>query len=107
MYYQTIAEEKRRNEVIKTSKSYFDLGDGQLYYETAGKGMPLVLSHAAFLDNRMFDAVWEPLAEHFRVIRYDMRGFGKSSPVHGPICRRNDLDHLLTALDLAQAHLVG
>lgn len=93
--------------MIKTTKSYFDLSDGQLYYETAGEGMPLVLSHAAFLDSRMFDAVWEPLAEHFRVIRYDMRGFGKSSPVTGPLSRRSDLDGLLTHLHVTQAHLVG
>lgn len=92
---------------MKTTKNTFDLGDGQLYYETAGQGVPLVLSHAAFLDCRMFDAVWEPLAEHFRVIRYDMRGFGKSSPVTGPLSRRRDLDRLLTHLDVSQAHLVG
>ena len=91
----------------KTTKGYFDLGDGQIYYETAGKGTPLVLSHAAFLDGRMFDTIWEPLAEQFRVIRYDMRGFGKSSPATGPLCRRNDLDRLLTHLDVNQAHLVG
>jgi pimeloyl-ACP methyl ester carboxylesterase len=93
--------------MIKTTKSYFDLGDGQLYYETAGKGTPLILAHAAFLDGRMFDAIWERLAEHFRVIRYDMRGFGKSSPVTGPLARRYDLDRLLTHLDVTQAHLVG
>ncbi len=93
--------------MIKTTSGYFDLGDGQLYYETAGEGAPLVLSHAAFLDSRMFDAIWEPLAEHFRVIRYDMRGFGKSSPVPGPLARRYDLDRLLTHLDVTQAHLVG
>lgn len=93
--------------MIKTTKSFFDLEDGRLYYETAGKGMPLVLGHAAFLDSRMFDAVWEPLAKHFHVIRYDMRGFGKSSPVTGPLSRRNDLDQLLTHLNVTQAHLVG
>lgn len=93
--------------MIKTTKSYLNLGDGQLYYETAGRGMPLVLAHAAFLDSRMFDAIWERLAKHFRVIRYDMRGFGKSSPVTGPLSRRNDLDRLLTHLDLKQVHLVG
>lgn len=92
---------------METTKSTLDLGDGQLYYETAGSGMPLVLTHAAFLDSRMFDALWEPLAKHFRVIRYDMRGFGKSSPVTGPLTRRSDLDRLLTHLDVTQAHLVG
>ncbi len=93
--------------MIKTTTGYFDLGDGQLYYETAGKGIPLILAHAAFLDGRMFDAIWERLAKHFRVIRYDMRGFGKSSPVPGPLARRNDLDRLLTHLGVAQAHWVG
>jgi len=93
--------------MIPTTKSYFDLGDGQLYYERAGEGMPLVLSHAAFLDSRMFDAIWEPLAQHFHVIRYDLRGFGKSSPVTGPLPRRSDLARLLDHLDVTQAHLVG
>lgn len=93
--------------MTKTITGYFDLGDGQLFYETAGEGIPLVLAHAAFLDSRMFDAIWEPLAKHFRVIRFDMRGFGKSSPVTGPVVRRYDLDRLLTALDVTQAHLVG
>lgn len=93
--------------MIKTTKSYLDLGDGQLYYETAGTGTPLVLGHAAFLDSRMFDAIWERLANHFRVIRYDMRGFGKSSPATGPLARRHDLDRLLTRLGVTQAHLVG
>jgi pimeloyl-ACP methyl ester carboxylesterase len=93
--------------MVKTTKSYLDLGDGRLYYETAGEGMPLVLSHAAFLDSRMFDAIWEPLAKHFRVIRYDMRGFGQSSPVTGPLCRRDDLDQLLKHLEVTEAHLVG
>ena len=93
--------------MIQTKNGYLDLGDGLLYYETAGVGTPLVLSHAAFLDSRMFDAVWEPLAQHFRVIRYDMRGFGKSSPVTGPHCRRDDLNRLLNHLDVTQAHMVG
>ena len=93
--------------MIQTKKGHLNLGDGQLYYEIAGKGMPLILSHAAFLDCRMFDAVWEPLAKHFRVIRYDMRGFGQSSLVTGPLCRRDDLDQLLKHLEVTEAHLVG
>lgn len=93
--------------MVETKKEYLDLGDGQLYYEVAGKGFPLVLSHAAFLDSRMFDALWKPLADHFRVIRYDMRGYGRSSPAQGPLCRRADLAQLLAHLGVTQAHLVG
>ena len=90
-----------------TSNGYMNLEDGQIYYEIAGDGFPLVLSHAAFLDSRMFDSIWEPLAQHFRVVRYDMRGYGRSSPVTGPIARRADLDQLLKYLDIPQAHFVG
>ena len=90
-----------------TSNGYMNLEDGQIYYEIAGDGFPLVLSHAAFLDSRMFDSIWEPLAQHFRVVRYDMRGYGRSSPVTGPIARRADLDQLFEYLDITKAHLVG
>ncbi|HSL46577.1 MAG TPA: alpha/beta hydrolase [Anaerolineales bacterium] len=93
--------------MIKTRKEYFSMEDGQIYYETTGDGFPLVLSHAGFLDSRMFDAVWKPLAQHFRVIRYDMRGFGKSSQVKGPLSRRADLKQLLQHLGITRAHLVG
>ena len=92
---------------MQVIKDTFDLGDGTVYYETAGAGTPLVLSHAAFLDSRMFDAQWEALAQQFRVIRYDMIGFGQSSAAHGPRCRRDDLRQLLSHLGITQAHLVG
>ncbi len=93
--------------MTQTNTGYLDLGDGQIYYETAGDGVPLLLSHAAFLDCRMFDDIWEPLAAEFRVVRYDMRGFGKSSPVNGPVSRRADLQQLLKHLDITRCHLVG
>ena len=93
--------------MIQTNKGYLDLGDGQLYYECAGEGVPLVLTHAAFLDCRMFDDIWEPLARHFKVVRYDMRGFGQSSPANGAACRRADLDRLLKHLGLTHIHLLG
>jgi pimeloyl-ACP methyl ester carboxylesterase len=36
-----------------------------------------------------------------------MRGYGRSSPANGPLCRRADLARLLTHLDIKKAHLVG
>ncbi|MBK8024096.1 MAG: alpha/beta hydrolase [Chloroflexi bacterium] len=84
-----------------------NVGGGDLYYETAGTGEALVLSHAAFLDSRMFDAQFEALARDYRVIRYDMRGFGRSSPATQPVCRREDLRQLLDHLGVERAHLVG
>jgi len=88
---------------------YMEVGDGKLYYEIGGEGNSetLVLSHAAFLDSGMWDDQWAALTERYRVLRYDMRGYGKSDPVSGPRTRRHDLYGLLQALDITRAHLLG
>ena len=50
-----------------------------LYYETAGSGHPLVLIHGFSLNHRMWDDQFEPFAQQYHVIRYDVRGFGRSA----------------------------
>lgn len=93
---------------VVTESGSLTLGDGgSLYYEVAGEGDTVVLSHAGFLDSGMFDAIWEPLAERYRVLRYDMRGYGRSSEVQGPVCRREDLRQLFKILGVERAHFVG
>ena len=47
--------------MTQTSSGYVNVGDGQLYYEVAGEGAPLVLSHAGFVDSRMWDDQWDRL----------------------------------------------
>ena len=84
-----------------------EINGGKLYYEVGGAGDTLVLNHAGFVDSRMWDAQWHEFTKHFRVIRYDMRGFGKSDPANGPICRRDDLYQLLMHLDVQQAQFIG
>lgn len=88
---------------------YVEQADGKLYYEMDGESNEevLVLSHAAFLDSGMWDAQWSAFSQHYRVIRYDMRGYGKSDPVTGPRVRRQDLRMLLEHLEVESAHLLG
>ena len=86
---------------------YVDVGDGQLFYEVAGDGAPLVLSHAGFVDSRMWDDQWCDFTQQHSVIRFDMRGFGKSALGATPIERRRDLDRLLRQLDVPRAAFVG
>lgn len=93
---------------MTTGKSGFvDLDGGRLYYEVAGAGRPVVLAHAGFVDSRSWDDQWTAFAEHFRVVRFDLRGFGKSDPVTGPVARRDDLYRLVRHLELPQAAFVG
>jgi pimeloyl-ACP methyl ester carboxylesterase len=78
-----------------------------LYYEIAGDGPALVLAHAGFVDRRMWDEQFTVFAEHYRVIRYDRRGFGNSKMTPGAFSHRRDLHGLLARLGLEHAHLLG
>src|SRR5215213_1821313 len=93
--------------MVQGTNGYVELEDGKLYYEVAGDGEPLVLSHAGFVDSRMWDDQWHDFAQHYRVIRFDMRGFGKSDRVEKPVTRRNDLYHLLKHLGIERTALLG
>jgi 2-hydroxy-6-oxonona-2,4-dienedioate hydrolase len=86
---------------------YVDLEDGKLYYEMEGKGETLVLCHAGFVDSRMWDEQWDAFTKHSKVLRFDMRGFGKSDPATGPVSRRQDLYCLLQKLGIEHANLLG
>ena len=86
---------------------HVDLGSGKLYYEVAGAGEPLVLSHAGFVDSRSWDDQWSAFSQHYRVIRYDLRGFGKSDRSDTPVDRRDDLYRLLKHLGIERAQLLG
>lgn len=92
---------------VETVAGTLEIEGDHLYYEVAGAGPVLVLGHAGFVDRRMWDDQWAEFAQQYRVIRYDMRGYGESSPVHRPVVRRADLAQLLTHLDVARAILVG
>jgi pimeloyl-ACP methyl ester carboxylesterase len=74
----------------------------QVYYEIAGQGPPLVMIHAGVADSRQWNNEFESFAPHYRVLRYDMRGYGKSEPVEGEFSHLRDLTSLLDHLDLAQ-----
>ena len=71
-----------------THQGTVSVGDGVLYHEMAGSGDPLVLCHAGFVDGRMWDGQWEEFSRCFRVVRFDMRDYGKSDRAHGPVSRR-------------------
>lgn len=78
-----------------------------LYYEIAGTGPALVLAHAGFVDRRMWDDQFLVFAQHYRVVRYDRRGFGNSKITQDPFSHRRDLYQLLKFLDIKKAHLLG
>lgn len=80
---------------------------GWLYYEAAGRGPAVVLLHSGNLDSRTWDPQFLPLARAHRVIRYDARGLGRSSPADTSYAAHDDLLALLDSLRVDRASLVG
>ena len=81
-----------------------------LWYRLSGEGEPVVQIHGAGFGHFNFDPVTPLLAEHFRVIDYDMRGYGRSDrPVqhYDMEVWADDLAALMDALKLGRAHVHG
>ncbi len=93
--------------MIASKTGVVEVGGANLYYEMAGEGPDLVFVHAGFVDSRMWDDQMADFARHYRVLRYDMRGFGESKFSEGPFSHRRDLHDLLQALGIERARLVG
>ncbi|HEV7645690.1 MAG TPA: alpha/beta hydrolase [Pyrinomonadaceae bacterium] len=90
----------------KTS-GYADIGGAKLYFEMAGKGKTVVLIHGGLADSRLWDDQFAEFAKHYRVVRYDLRGFGKSDFPTKDFSHTGDLYSLLKYLGIAKTSLVG
>ena len=73
-----------------------------IYYEVSGEGQPFVMIHAGVADSRQWNNEFIHFQKEFRVIRYDMRGYGKSVPVDGEFTHLQDLTALLDHLRVDQ-----
>lgn len=93
---------------MEIETGYVRNGEAKLYYELAGEGQPLVLIHAGVADSRQWNNEFAHFARDYRVLRFDMRGFGKSHPVEGEFSLMGDLTGILDRLGFEQpVMLVG
>jgi pimeloyl-ACP methyl ester carboxylesterase len=88
-------------------RGFAPVDDTRLFYEVKGSGDPVVLIHGGQLDSRMWDDQFEPYAREFRVLRYDVRGFGGSPATNAPYSNADDLAALMDYLGMPKAHVVG
>ncbi|MFE2749539.1 alpha/beta fold hydrolase [Streptomyces scopuliridis] len=83
----------------------------ELYYEDQGSGQPVVLIHGYPLNGHSWERqTRELLAQGYRVITYDRRGFGQSSKVNSGYDYDTfaaDLNTVLETLNLRDVVLVG
>lgn len=79
-------------------------------FDSGGVKPALVLIHALAMDWRMWREVIPNLTANFRVIAYDIRGFGCAAgapPAQGLETYALDLSSLLNKLGVAKAHIAG
>lgn len=88
-------------------QGFAEINGARLYYEVAGSGPALTLLHAGITDSRMWDEQFAHFAADYRTVRYDLRGFGRSTLPPGPYTMREDLRGLLQHLGIARTHLIG
>ncbi|HTN19743.1 MAG TPA: alpha/beta fold hydrolase [Pelobium sp.] len=89
---------------------YITTKDGaKIYYEEKGQGDPLILIHGHSFDHQMWDNQFDFFAKNYRTIRYDLRGYGRSSMFEEgkPFMHQQDLLELMNTLKIKKAHLVG
>ncbi len=80
---------------------------GELYYEAAGSGHPVLLIHAGVADLTMWDAQFDLFSQSYRVIRYDTRGYGRSRTQNTEYSNRQDILDLFEHLGVEKASIVG
>jgi 3-oxoadipate enol-lactonase len=85
-----------------------DVPGGRLNAADDGAGDPIVLLHAGVADLRLWDAMVAPLTDAgFRVVRYDLRGFGETETDDVEFSNRADVIAVMDALGIGRAALVG
>ncbi len=92
---------------LTSNSGFLDVSTASIYYEVAGEGFPLLLLHAGIADSRMWDDQFPIFAQHYRTIRYDLRGFGQSQWNAGTFASYEDPVALFHALDVQKAHVLG
>ena len=83
------------------------INNARIYYEIAGSGSPLVMIHAGVADSRQWNNEFAYFADRFRVLRYDLRGYGQSEPVEGEFSHLRDLTALLGHLQIDRPIVLG
>jgi 3-oxoadipate enol-lactonase len=78
-----------------------------LHVEVAGDGAAVVLVHAGIADSRMWEPQWATWPDDYRVIRLDLREFGRSATAVSAFCHATDVLAVLDAVEIERAILVG
>lgn len=88
-------------------EGFVSVQDGRIHYEVKGTGKTLVLIHSAVSDSRSWDSMFDFFSSAWTVVRYDVRGLGKSSAAKQDYRDCEDLHILLSSLGLTNVSIVA
>jgi 3-oxoadipate enol-lactonase len=88
--------------------SFLSIDGSKVYFEECGTSpQTVVLLHDGVLHSAVWDEVWPEFCQHFHTIRYDRRGYGRSSAATSWYLETDDLAALLRHLKVNRAAIVG
>lgn len=90
----------------QTTSGFVNNGNAKIYYESAGTGMPLVMIHAGVADRRQWNNEFAYFSQSYQVVRYDLRGYGKSEPVEGEFSHLSDFASVVDALEIHEPFIL-
>ena len=84
-----------------------NIGDATINYELSGQGKTLVLVHGWALDLTVWEDQVPAFSTRYHVLRYDLRGFGKSTGFADTTAEPDDLRQLMDSLRIRSAYVLG
>jgi len=102
-----LSQKPDTNVSVAADSGYVTVDGEMLYYEIAGKGNNIVLLHDGLIHHEIWDGQFLEFAGRFRVMRYDRRGYGKSSNPKVPYSNIDDLYELFIQLKIDKAIVFG
>ena len=86
---------------------FLDVGGSKIFYEVAGRGPDMVFLHDGHMHSESWEAQWKFFSRDHRVIRYDRRGYGRSTPATASYSNVDDLRALVAHLGVTNLVLIG
>lgn len=92
---------------LQVDTGYVSVNGGKLFYELAGTGKNIILLHDGMVNREIWDEQFPLLAKTYRVVRYDRRGYGKSSDPEVKYSHIEDLNRVFIQLNIDKAIVFG
>ena len=86
---------------------WIEAGGVHFHAELAGRGDAVTMLHGFLVDSGQWDAEFAALADDYQVLRYDLRGFGRSSMPDTPFAHHEDLARVLDDSGIERTALIG